>query len=251
MRLDALPEPLSGLDALGRGSLYHLALETLLAPFVGKSPPEIDELTARLPGALDEAAAALEQAGEIDLGPLWAAERRDHLTLLERAVRSPDFLPAHHQVSALEQELSGQVLVDGQPWTFRGYADRVDLTASGEQVVTDYKLSRYISHVRDEAGQLSTEVQLPLYLALTGASTGRYYSLNDAKVLASTGPGALDTKIPWMVKQAQVQGFLGQVRADLLAGDFRALPDPQAQACRYCSAQPVCRFQVFTAQEAG
>lgn len=249
MRLEALPEPQRGLDALGRGSLYHLTLEKLLQPWVGQVAPGADELVQGIPAALDAASDELVGKGEIDLGPMWRAERADHVAILQKAVRAPDFLPAGSQVAAVEQELKGTVLVGDRPWAFRGYADRVDLQPDGTHVITDYKLSSYISHVRDGRGKLNTEVQLPVYLELTGAAVGRYFSLNQAKVLLQTGPGHTASKTPWSFAAKEVQDFLRSMRADLLQGDFRAKPDPKAQACTYCDVQPLCRFQAFTLGE--
>lgn len=249
LRLEALPEPQRGLDALGRGNLYHLTLDKLLRPHVGQSAPGPDDLVRRLPDALDMAAGGLAARGEIDLGPLWSVERRDHIALLEKAVRAPDFLPAGSQVEALEQDLSGEVLVEGRPWTFRGYADRVDRAPDGTRVITDYKLSRYISLVRDAEGQLNTEVQLPVYLELTGATRARYFSLKEAGVLQTTGPGEPGAKTPWAQRRAQVTAFLRGMRGDLLAGRFEAQPDPKAKACQYCDVQSLCRFQAFRAAE--
>ncbi|WP_216328002.1 PD-(D/E)XK nuclease family protein [Deinococcus aestuarii] len=249
MRLGPPAQPHRGLDPLGRGSLYHLALEKLLRPFVGEPAPSPDDLARRVPSALDEAAAELVGRGEVDLGPMWHVERGDHVALLQGAVRAPDFLPAGHRVEALEQELEGHVSVEGQPWAFRGYADRVDLAATGQRIVTDYKLSSHIGRVRDQGGRLNTEVQLPVYLELTGAAVGRYFSLRRAKVLHATGPGQPSPKTSWSAAREEVQVFLRGMRADLLAGDFRAKPDPEAQACQFCDVQALCRFQTFRSGE--
>lgn len=249
MRLEAPDEPQRGLDSLGRGSLYHLALQKLLAPHLGAPTPGADELAGGVAAALDEAAAALTAAGEIELGPLWPAERRDHVRALQQAVLTPEFLPAGHTVEALEQRLEGAVTVDGQAWAFQGYADRVDTGPGGQRAVTDYKLSTYISRVRDGAGDLTTEVQLPLYLALTGAAVGRYFSLNHAKDLLRTGPGDLSSPVPWAEKQQALTAFLSGMRADVIAGDFRARPDRAMTACGLCDLQPVCRFQAFSVGE--
>lgn len=241
MRLEALPEPLDGLDALGCGLLYHLTLEHLLRPHLKRPHPGPDELVRQLPAALDLASAELVGRGEIELGPVWAVERGDHLRLLERAVRASDFLPTDVQVEALELDLRGQLMVDGQPWTFRGYADRVDLAPDGRRIITDYKLNTYISRVRDATGRLGTEVQLPVYLQLTGAAQARYYSLKQAKMMKVPGPEG--------DPQARVKAFLSQMRVDLLEGQFMAQPDPAAQACRLCDVQALCRFQAFREAE--
>lgn len=249
MRLEPLPEPRRGLDPLGQGSLYHLALERLLTPYVGAAAPTPDQLLDALPAAFDEAAATLSGRGEIDLGALWAVERQDHLAVLSRSVQAPDFLPAGQRVTALELPLKGSVNVDGMPWAFTGYADRVD-EGPGGRTVTDYKLGSYISRVQDGSGSLNTEVQLTLYLLLGDAVQGRYYSLKKAAVLQGTGPawsGKVEGAGGWAAQLSSVQTFLGAARADVLRGDFRARPDAALKACQYCDMQPVCRFQAFSA----
>ena len=248
LRLDALPRPQRGLDPLGQGSLYHLALERVLAPHVGRAAPGADVLTERLPAALDAAAHALEQEGEIDLGPLWHVERTEHLRALERAVRSPDFLPAGQHVRALEAPLEGTLLVDGAAWAFTGRADRIDDGPAGA-TVTDYKLGSYISRVQDGTGVLNTEVQLAVYLALSGAAQGRYFSVKEARVLEGTGPSWPDEPGAWDAHARRVQGFLSGVRISVQRGDFRARPDAVMRACEYCDVQPVCRFQTFILEE--
>ncbi|MPY67730.1 hypothetical protein F8S09_13745 [Deinococcus sp. SDU3-2] len=249
LRLEAWVPPTRGLDPLTRGRLYHLALERLLSPWVGRAAPVADELAGRVPEVLDEAVTQLARAGDLDPGPLWGAERRDHIGVLQRAVRAPDFLPEGHMIQALEAPLDGQLPVAGRTWRFRGYADRVDRTPAGTTIVTDYKLSQYISRVRDETGKLSNEIQLPVYLSLTGAGLGRYFSVNSAKVLQGAGPSWPSAKYSWAEHDAQVRSFLEGVRTDLQRGDFRARPDSAEQACTYCDLQPVCRFRSFAVKE--
>ena len=249
MRLQPLPEPRRGLDPLGQGSLYHLALERLLTPYKGVAAPLPDDLLGALPAAFDGAAETLSAAGEIDLGPLWAVERQDHLAVLSRSVVAPDFLPAGQRVHALEQPLDGHVMVDGVPWAFSGYANRIDEGPDG-RTVTDYKLGAYISRVQDGAGRLNTEVQLTLYLLLGDAVQGRYYSLKRAAVLQGTGPawsGKAEDTGGWSTQLRTVQHFLSGARADVQRGDFRARPDAALKACAYCDVAPVCRFQAFSA----
>ena len=245
MRLQPLPEPLRGLDPLTQGSLYHLTLERLLAPHIGTDAPTPDALLEALPAAFDDAAATLERTGAIDLGALWHVERNDHLAVLRRAVQAPDFLGADQRVVALEAPLDGAVTVDGVPWAFRGYADRIDDGPAG-RTVTDYKLGSYISRVQDDGGRLNTEVQLTVYLALSGAPRGRYYSLKQARVLEGTGPAWPGEPGEWDAQRRTVQAFLSGVRADVQRGEFRARPDVAFKACEYCGVQPVCRVQAFT-----
>ncbi|MFC3860726.1 PD-(D/E)XK nuclease family protein [Deinococcus antarcticus] len=249
MNLAPLPEPLLAPDPLTRGSLYHLTLEGLLRPYLDQDAPPGEVLVRELPAAFDTATRRLQATGEIETGPLWAAQRQDHLRVLSEVVSAPDFLPPGQQVKALEHKLAGTFTAGGHDWTFTGYADRVDEDAHGQQQITDYKLGRYISHVKDAAGKLSLEIQLPLYLKLTGAASGRYFSLNAASVLAGTGPAWTGGKTGWAEHAAQLETFLSGVNADIQAGDYRAVPDVDARACQYCDVQSLCRFQSFSTGE--
>jgi len=206
-------------------------------------------LAAQVPAHLDHAAAQLVERGEIDTGPLWHVQRQVHVQVLQQAVRIPAFLPEGHTVQALEQPLEGQIPVEDVLWNVRGYADRVDRTPAGQLVVTDYKLNRYISRVRGEDGQLTVEVQLPIYLTALPAHTGRYYSVKSAKVLKEAGAGAEDKSYDPDTHARQVHLFLTQARQDLQRGDFRALPDAARGACTYCEMAPVCRVRQFSATE--
>jgi len=249
MHLAPLPLPSSGLEPMSRGTLYHRVLERLLQPWVRQPAPTPDELAERVPEVLDEAVRSLVSEGEIDVGPLWHLERKEHLQQLQRVVRAPEFLPAGNRIEGLEKPLNGQLPVDQTQWTFRGAADRVDLNAEGQKVVTDYKLNRHVSNVRDSNGALGTEVQLPVYLALLTAQAGRYFSLTSAKVLQGAGPGWSGAKYDWAFHRLEVSTFLSGARADLIRGDFRALPDPAAEACAYCDFKPLCRFRPFSILE--
>lgn len=243
MNLAPLPELLRGLDPLGQGSLYHHTLEDLLRPYVNQPPPTTDELRAALPDAFEKATRKLLVRGEIETGPLWAVERQDHLRVLTQAISSPDFLGEGLKVVGLERRLSGSLTAAGMNWSLTGFADRIDEDAQGAQLVTDYKLSSYVSRVKDAREDLSTEVQLPIYLGLTGATQGRYYSLKKAKTLEGTGPAWPGGG--WAEHAEDVEAFLESVREDMRAGDYRARPDRAAKACQYCDLQPLCRFQSF------
>lgn len=245
MGLRALPQPALGLDPLGQGTLYHRVLERLLEPYLDRAVPPADELAGRVPALLDAAVQELTHTGEIEPGPLWHVERKEHVRALQQAVRAPEFMPAGTTVVGLEHTLDGTLEVGGTRWTFRGYADRVDRSAAGALVVTDYKLNAYVSRVRDEAGDLELEVQLPLYLTLLNADAGRYFSLKGAKLLQGAGPGWSGAKYDWVRHKAEVKAFLDTARQDLQRGDFRARPDPAADACTYCDMKPLCRVRSF------
>lgn len=249
MKLAPVPEPLRGLDPLTRGSLYHLTLERLLAPYVGQDAPSSEVLLDELPTTFDAATHVLQSRGEIETGPLWAVERRGHLKVLSDVINAPEFLPAGYRIGALEQKLAGSLSGGGKTWKFTGYADRVDVNPDGQALITDYKLGSYISHVKDPAGKLTLEIQLPIYLKLTASAAGQYFSLNKAKVLKGTGPAWQAGKLPWSAHEAQLDTFLSEVADAIDRGDYRALPDVDAKACAYCDMQSLCRFQTFSTDE--
>ena len=88
-------------------------------------------------------------------------------------------------------------------------------------------------------------MQLPFYLTLLNADAGRYFSLKGAKLLQGAGPGWSGAKYDWVRHKAEVKAFLDTARQDLQRGDFRARPDPAADACTYCDMKPLCRVRSF------
>lgn len=245
------PEPAEDLDPLMTGNLYHLALRYAVEGVLGSDDATREAIAARLPEAFERAERELRAHGDLATGPLWPLERGEHEETLRRAVLAPDFLPDGWVPTDVERPLDGTLEVGGEEWAFRGFADRVDRTPGGD-VVTDYKLSEYVSLVRGTSGRLDVEVQLPVYLRLTEARQGRYYSLRKRKVLRGAGHGwKKNGRLAYDPggHAREVDAFLAGVRRDVRAGDFRAEPDRAGKACAYCDVAAVCRFQTFKTDE--
>ncbi len=137
--IDRLPEPSS--TAQLRGSLVHAALEKLYAmPAVDRIPetaislvdPEWDRVLAANP----ELTEGLEPGQHKQI----LAEARALLNGYYRLEDPTRFDPQSCE-QRIEVELSGGVLL-------RGYVDRIDLAASGELRVVDYKTGKSPSEVR-------------------------------------------------------------------------------------------------------
>ncbi|PYE52030.1 PD-(D/E)XK nuclease family protein [Deinococcus yavapaiensis] len=248
LRLAPLDAPRDDLDPAMQGTLLHRALQELIAGVIDGSVDRA-HLTEGVDAAFDRAETTLVRAGRLSTGPLWRFERREHLERLRRVVAAPDFLPSDWTPLAVESPLDGSVNVASHAWAFTGFADRVDATPNGP-VVTDYKLGKYISRVRrtSDATVLDLEVQLPVYVRLSGATRGRYYSLKNARTLDEVGPASTSAD-DWPEHARSVDTFLASVRDDLAAGVFDARPDDALGACKYCDASPLCRFQRFTSTE--
>lgn len=225
-------------DARARGDLAHLTLQLLLEPFVGQRPHS-EELVEALPAALEEAESIAESKGEWIPEPLWTLERVALLEELRGAVRAEDFIPPGFTISALEQRVSGHVVMGGQTWGLRGVVDRLDWGNGGLRL-TDYKSGSYISKVR-EAGKAKAEleIQLPLYILLSHANSGRYYSLKQAEVIGVAGADPEH----WAKHLERLNGFMAGVALHLEAGDIAADPGPRREPCHMCDLSAVCRLQ--------
>lgn len=131
--IDRLPEPPS--LAASRGTLVHRALERLHSEVpAGRRTPEAAR--AQLHQAWEELAAEPDFAGLALDADAQAEFLADAATLVGNAFRLED----PNTVNAIGLELKLEARVGSL--RLRGIIDRLDLTADGELVVTDYKTGR-------------------------------------------------------------------------------------------------------------
>lgn len=160
----SLKEPVSGLDAMERGTLVHAVLECFWA---GRRLSEVQAMT---PEALSDAVAdavgqALSTFSETrgdELSAAFVALERERLHRLTLAwlqeielQRSLDFA-----VTAREQEQ----FVNIEGISIRLVMDRIDMLDDGSLVLLDYKTGRQ-NDFRNWAADRITEPQLPVYAA--------------------------------------------------------------------------------------
>jgi RecB family exonuclease len=231
LRLVSPDEPMLGLAPDVRGRMYHKVLELVLA----EVPENIDPrewALSRLDASLDTA----ERDDEVALPslPAWPAQRLEHLEVLRRAIRSDDFIAPGARVAGLEAEFTGY-------WhglRVYGLIDRVDQTPDG-LVLIDYKTGRKPKGVKDEAGALTVDIQLPIYIEAAApklfpgqpVAGGNYFSIARAEILAEVGSEPA----------LELAEFADGVRTRLAEGKFPVEPDARQDACTFCAYTPVCR----------
>jgi RecB family exonuclease len=161
------PEELWRIEPIARGTLVHAILEAYVTERVDGAPRSLERLLGIAEARLDEA----ESGGLVGKPLLWRMERSSILRDLRR------FHTEEGDIEPIAAELSfgagtadagpavTVVLDDGRSVAFQGSVDRVDRTASGQLMVSDYKTgrqARLVDLTRDPVagGKL---LQLPLY----------------------------------------------------------------------------------------
>ncbi len=225
-RLLGLAEPEEApeeLDVTLRGQLYHLVLARAVRP--GEDP-------RRAGDRLEEAFGEAETELGLDRLPGWAGERLEHLARLRQLVGSEAFALAGAVVLAVERSYDA----GWRGFRVRGRIDRADRV--GNQVVLyDYKGGKSAPKgVKDEAGRLKVDFQLPLYREVapalfSGLTPGPafYLLVGAAKAQSVThSDGAL-------------QALADRLRHHLEEGHFPVAPDAKQEACTFCPLDLVCR----------
>lgn len=203
VRLEEPEEPDEDLDARGRGTLHHAALERFFRRRneAGALPLKgTDDEAAELWGCLDDAAAAFEREHHVGHPALWEIRLGEAKALLARLVRAeadapwfPGLLPARFEqrfgtgglppLEVPSPDGAATVVVGGM-------ADRIDGGNGGPIGVIDYKSSsadRLKRSLKDDL--LVTVFQLPVYLAAARAALGAprgdaaYLSIRDAEAI--------------------------------------------------------------------
>ncbi len=229
-----------GLDARQHGTLLHLALELFWRKIkTSIALHALDE--AQLVQEIDE---ATEQAlDKLELGKTLRAleHRRLHrliyewLTLVEK-VRPGDF-------EAIEFETSREINQNGIVLNL--LVDRIDLLASGEKIVIDYKTG-VNSKTRDWDEERIKSPQLPLYAltddeikAVSFAQVARHHckflGLGEDRFVS--GMAASDD---WGEKVSDWRSRIDAIALEIKQGV--ATVTPAKNACQFCDVLPLCRF---------
>lgn len=224
--VDRLPEAPSA--AMARGTLVHAVLERLFdEPAPGRSPdlaarliePEWERLVAAEPELAELFADEAERA-------TWMAEAR---AMLDRyfTLEDPNRLePAHRELHVQAVLASGLRL--------RGYIDRLDISASGDVRVVDYKTgtaprehfeARALFQMRFYALVLwRTRGAVPRLLQLIYLGNGEImrYAPDEADLRAT---------------ERKIEALWQAIERARAAGDWRPRP---SKLCNWCAHQSVC-----------
>lgn len=170
----ALKSPVSGLDAMERGTLVHGVLECFWA---GRTLHDlltmsVDALEAAVSEAAAQALVAFNDERDATLSPAFIALERGRLTKLTLAwLREVEMQrPMDFAVTARERE--EKILIEGI--SIRLVIDRIDTLEDGGLVLLDYKTGRQNDY-KNWAESRITEPQLPIYAA---------FVLSDSEVAA-------------------------------------------------------------------
>ncbi|MGK2903850.1 MAG: RecB family exonuclease [Mycobacterium sp.] len=226
--IDRLPEPVSAAQL--RGSVVHAALEELYALPAARRGH--DTALTLVDPALDRVIA--EGAGSgLELAPELRAELlRDARRLLSGYYRLED--PTRFDPQSCEQRVEVE-LEDGTP--LRGFVDRIDIAATGEMRVVDYKTGKSPSEVWALA-EAKALFQMKFYAVALWRSRGvlpaklRLLYLADGQVL-DYSPDR-DELVRF---ERTLTAIWRAIQSAGSTGDFRA---SKSRLCSWCAHQQIC-----------
>ena len=254
--LTPLEESTPGIEPTVKGSLLHLALEELWRRL--QSADRLHALDEESERQLIEAAIAhaWEQGGAVP-ARLQAIESRRMRTLLGQWLEIERGRPPF-QVLALEEEWRLQLPQSGpNRFDVRIKADRIDRDAHGHRILIDYK-SGAKQRIAQWIGERIEEPQLPLYAL--AANLGHEDAVSFASLRAGEmgfeglagedigieGIAACDGKRnhpeDWDAVLEVWREKIDALAAEFANGECRVMPR-DADACRYCGLEAVCRIE--------
>ncbi len=262
------PEHLDDITAPERGSLLHGILETFIAEAIEAGPPApgVDwtpEHRARLHVIADAAFADLEARGRTGRALHWQVSRDDLREALDRFLIADNTFRASNRATPTQVELAFGLgdrppvqitLSNGRTLAFRGLADRVDVSADGRAIVTDYKSGKGSKYdgLKPQKGAATdpvlegTALQLGLYAEAAIGHTG----LADAEAnywLLDAPAGKEFRGYRWEPEyRRRFVEVLEVITDGIDAGSFPAVPGDwntyrqTNEACAYCEFDTVC-----------
>ena len=127
--------------------------------------------------------------------------------------------------------------------------DRVDLLATGERIVIDYKTGRAV--IPSLLGDRPDEPQLPLYLTVAepdaAAVAFAQVRAGDVRFVglarkAGLLPGTKPPVVGWDEQRAAWRVELERLAGAFAAGNADVDPKRLGETCRLCTLQPLCRI---------
>ena len=259
------PEDVQRISALDKGSLVHHVLERFIGEQV--AVPRGDRIRphqrwspahhARLDEIVDDVFTDYEKRGLTGRRLLWQLDqstiRRDLHTFLDAddRYRAEQRAVPEHAELAFGRDGGTPVAIRLGPdrdLTFKGSADRIDLTEDGALVVLDYKTGRdddYTGLVGDPVVN-GTRLQLPIYALAAQARFGpmparaAYWFLNERSGFAQIGYQVDDTRL------ARFHDVLEVIVDGIEGGSFPARPGDEDtryhsfKNCGYCDFDAIC-----------
>jgi putative RecB family exonuclease len=224
--IDRLPEPPS-VDAV-RGTVVHKVLEELF------DLPAADRTVARAHGLLDPAWVRLQEA-EPEVAALFgdAAELEAWLASCRTVLASYFTLEDPTRLEPAERELYVEAVLDSK-LLLRGFIDRLDVAATGEMRVVDYKSGR----APGELFEAKALFQLKIYALVLWRTRGvvpamlQLIYLGNGEILRYE-PDEGDLR----ATERKVEAIWAAIRRAEESGDWRP---SQSRLCSWCAHQSVC-----------
>ncbi|MGW0158879.1 RecB family exonuclease [Mycobacterium sp. NPDC003323] len=226
--IDRLPEPVS--PAQLRGSVVHAALEELYA--LPAAQRVHDTALSLVDPALERIAAETAEAGQQLDAQLRVELLRDARKLLSGYYRLED--PTRFDPHSCEQRVEVE-LADGT--LLRGFVDRIDVAATGEMRVVDYKTGKSPSELWALA-EAQALFQMKFYAVALWRSRGvlparlRLIYLADGQVLDYSPDVDELTRF-----ERTLTAIWKAIQSAGSTGDFRA---KKSRLCAWCAHQALC-----------
>ncbi|MGB3733473.1 MAG: PD-(D/E)XK nuclease family protein [Ilumatobacter sp.] len=255
------PERTDELSALDRGSLVHLVLERFIDESIENGPPDpstpwSESDRERLHAIATELANEYEASGRTGRPINWRVQRDDLNDVLDRFLLADDDFRRSHLATPTRVELdlgvrSGEPvdfdLADGRRVTMRGLIDRVDTTADGRVIVSDYKTGKgkKFDGIDDDPFLGGRTLQLGMYSEGAMRHTQRESAAAAYWLVESNGQQRLG--YAWNEGlRARFDQLLAAITDGIDGGVFAAAPGEwntfrqTNEECTYCDYDPVC-----------
>ncbi|MEZ5227151.1 MAG: PD-(D/E)XK nuclease family protein [Acidimicrobiales bacterium] len=263
------PEHLDDITAMDRGSLLHTVLERFIDEAItagapAPSEPWSAEQRRRLHEIADDEFAAVEARGRTGRALHWQVRRDDLRDVLDRFLDADNRFRATHAATPTDVELAFGLadrppveidLPNGRTVAFRGLADRVDVSANGHAIVTDYKSGKgrkYEGLMPTRTNPVvdpvlaGTTLQLGLYAEAAMQHTGLDGAVANYWVVEAPAGKELRGYAWEPAHRQRFVDVLAAITDGIDAGSFAAEPGDwdtyfQTNAgCAYCEFDSVC-----------
>ena len=233
--VDRLPETPSRLQV--RGTVVHTVLERLFA----LSPDQRDPEAGRelVEPAWRDVLAASPELGELFSGPgdPELAEWLDSARALVDAyfaLEDPQLVVPEACELLVEAELAASDAGDGEPVLLRGYIDRLDVAATGEIRVVDYKSGAAPRELFEAKALFQMKFYALVLLRIRGVVPRqlRLLYLADQQALSYTPDEAELIRF-----ERTLVAIWSAIRRAARTGDFRPSP---SRLCDWCDHKPRC-----------
>ena len=225
--IDRLPQPPS-LDA-ERGTLVHTVLHDLFESIASERTPEtaIDLLPSRWQTQL---AAKPELMDMVSNEKEWL-DRASSLLMVYFTLEQPTSFEATHREMHLENDFEENVYL-------HGYVDRLDIAATGEVRIVDYKTGKSPKPGWEEKALF----QLRVYALLYWKSTGVLPRLLQLMYL---GDGKLVKSNPTLADLQSAEKFLHRIADDIFISIEKDYwPPKPSRLCDWCFFKTICPAHV-------